>query len=76
MLLGWFTDTFADWPRQDRDDLVRLLSHFADDVTTRLALLVEERTEPPLPSATMALRSPCPAFAVRRRLFGTRGRRR
>ncbi|MEU6479134.1 MarR family transcriptional regulator [Streptomyces sp. NPDC047017] len=36
-LLGWFTDTLADWPRQDRDDLVRLLSRFADDVTTRLA---------------------------------------
>ncbi|MEU1285073.1 MarR family transcriptional regulator [Kitasatospora sp. NPDC005856] len=38
-LLGWFTDALAEWPRQDRDDLVRLLSRFADDVTTRLAAL-------------------------------------
>ncbi|MFF2747306.1 MarR family winged helix-turn-helix transcriptional regulator [Kitasatospora sp. NPDC058048] len=36
-LLGWFTDTLADWPRQDRDDLTRLLARFADDVTARLS---------------------------------------
>ncbi|MFI5770995.1 MarR family winged helix-turn-helix transcriptional regulator [Streptomyces sp. NPDC051658] len=41
-LFGWFTDALADWPRQDRDDLVRLLARFADDVTTRLALLDDE----------------------------------
>ncbi|RGD56822.1 MarR family transcriptional regulator [Kitasatospora xanthocidica] len=41
-LLGWFTDALGDWPRQDRDDLVRLLARFADDVTTRLARLDEE----------------------------------
>ncbi|MFJ7996506.1 MarR family winged helix-turn-helix transcriptional regulator [Streptomyces sp. NPDC096310] len=43
-LLGWFSDALADWPRQDRDDLVRLLARFADDVTTRLALLDDEET--------------------------------
>lgn len=43
-LFGWFTDGLADWPRQDRDDLVRLLARFADDVTTRLARLGDEET--------------------------------
>ncbi|WP_026252453.1 MarR family winged helix-turn-helix transcriptional regulator [Streptomyces sp. PsTaAH-124] len=41
-VLGWFTDTLADWPHKDRDDLVRLLARFADDVTARLALLDDE----------------------------------
>ncbi|MER5887484.1 MarR family transcriptional regulator [Streptomyces sp. NPDC001941] len=40
-LLGWFADALADWPRQDRDDLVRLLARFADDVTTHLSRLDE-----------------------------------
>ncbi|MFF4381699.1 MarR family winged helix-turn-helix transcriptional regulator [Kitasatospora sp. NPDC001547] len=38
-LLGWFGDTLADWPAQDRDDLLRLLARFTDDATARLALL-------------------------------------
>ncbi|MFJ6378392.1 MarR family winged helix-turn-helix transcriptional regulator [Kitasatospora sp. NPDC092039] len=38
-LLGWFGDTLADWPAQDRDDLIRLLARFTDDATARLALL-------------------------------------
>lgn len=37
-LLGWFAEVLADWPQQDRDDLLRLLARFADDVTARLAL--------------------------------------
>ncbi|MEU6530994.1 MarR family winged helix-turn-helix transcriptional regulator [Streptomyces sp. NPDC046928] len=37
-LLGWFAEVLADWPRQDRDDLLRLLARFADDVAARLAL--------------------------------------
>ena len=37
-LLGWFADVLDRWPRQDRDDLLRLLARFADDVTARLAL--------------------------------------
>ncbi|MFI0507469.1 MarR family winged helix-turn-helix transcriptional regulator [Streptomyces albogriseolus] len=37
-LLGWFAEVLAGWPRQDRDDLLRLLARFADDVTARLAL--------------------------------------
>ncbi|MGQ4725110.1 MarR family transcriptional regulator [Streptomyces tunisiensis] len=41
-LLGWFAEVLADWPRQDRDDLLRLLARFADDVTARLALPEEE----------------------------------
>ncbi|MEV5434201.1 MarR family transcriptional regulator [Streptomyces sp. NPDC052701] len=36
-LLGWFAEALADWPQQDRDDLVRLLARLADDVTARLA---------------------------------------
>ncbi|MEU9488953.1 hypothetical protein AB0D83_35855 [Streptomyces decoyicus] len=69
-LLGWFTDALADWPRQDRDDLVRLLSRFADDVTTRVALLDEELSPRfhgrprPVPSV------PCPAAPPRCRPFG------
>ncbi|MEV5182629.1 MarR family winged helix-turn-helix transcriptional regulator [Streptomyces werraensis] len=41
-LLGWFAEVLADWPRQDRDDLLRLLARFADDVAARLALPEEE----------------------------------
>lgn len=41
-LLGWFAEVLADWPRQDREDLLRLLARFADDVTARLALPEEE----------------------------------
>ncbi|MEV5333612.1 MarR family winged helix-turn-helix transcriptional regulator [Streptomyces werraensis] len=41
-LLGWFAEVLADWPRQDRDDLLRLLARFADDVTARLALPEED----------------------------------
>ncbi|MFJ8186655.1 MarR family winged helix-turn-helix transcriptional regulator [Streptomyces sp. NPDC096105] len=37
-LLGWFAEVLADWPRQDRDGLLRLLARFADEVTARLAL--------------------------------------
>ncbi|MGA5078177.1 MarR family winged helix-turn-helix transcriptional regulator [Streptomyces griseoincarnatus] len=44
-LLGWFAEVLADWPRQDRDDLLRLLARFADDVTARLALPEEEEGE-------------------------------
>ncbi|MFE7441024.1 MarR family winged helix-turn-helix transcriptional regulator [Streptomyces chartreusis] len=40
-LLGWFTDALVDWPQQDRDDLARLLTRLADDVTARLAQLDE-----------------------------------
>ncbi|MGX1226545.1 MarR family winged helix-turn-helix transcriptional regulator [Streptomyces ambofaciens] len=36
-LLGWFAEALADWPRQDREDLTRLLTRLADDVTARLA---------------------------------------
>ncbi|MCK8676725.1 MarR family winged helix-turn-helix transcriptional regulator [Streptomyces lichenis] len=36
-VLGWFTDTLAHWPDQDRDDLARLLGRFADEVTARLS---------------------------------------
>ncbi|WP_217168021.1 MarR family winged helix-turn-helix transcriptional regulator [Streptomyces sp. AC512_CC834] len=36
-LLGWFAEALADWPQQDRDDLTRLLTRLADDVTARLA---------------------------------------
>ncbi|KAF4409028.1 MULTISPECIES: MarR family winged helix-turn-helix transcriptional regulator [Streptomyces] len=35
-VLGWFAETLADWPQQDRDDLARLLARLADDVTARL----------------------------------------
>ncbi|MBP0460161.1 MarR family winged helix-turn-helix transcriptional regulator [Streptomyces montanisoli] len=44
-VLGWFAEAIADWPRQDRDDLARLLTRLADDVTTRLARLGEEEGE-------------------------------
>ncbi|MFE2373687.1 MarR family winged helix-turn-helix transcriptional regulator [Streptomyces sp. NPDC059398] len=38
-LIGWFTGAVAHWPEQDRQDLGRLLTRFADEVTERLALL-------------------------------------
>lgn len=41
-LLGWFAEVLADWPRQDREDLLRLLARFADDVAARLAAPEEE----------------------------------
>ncbi|EDY46398.1 MarR family winged helix-turn-helix transcriptional regulator [Streptomyces sp. SPB074] len=41
-LFSWFTDVLADWPEQDRADLTRLLTRFANDVTDRIALLEEE----------------------------------
>ncbi|WP_282086759.1 MarR family winged helix-turn-helix transcriptional regulator [Streptomyces tendae] len=41
-LLGWFAEALADWPRQDREDLTRLLTRLADDVTARLARLDAE----------------------------------
>ncbi|GAA5075019.1 MarR family transcriptional regulator [Streptomyces sp. SID10815] len=41
-ILGWFADAIADWPGQDRDDLARLLTRLADDVTARLARLDDE----------------------------------
>ncbi|GHI92696.1 MULTISPECIES: MarR family winged helix-turn-helix transcriptional regulator [Streptomyces] len=45
-LLGWFAEALADWPRQDRDDLARLLTRLADDVTARLARFdTDEETE-------------------------------
>ncbi|WP_329132021.1 MarR family winged helix-turn-helix transcriptional regulator [Streptomyces sp. NBC_00670] len=44
-LLGWFAGVLADWPAQDRDDLLRLLARFADDVTARLARPEEDDAE-------------------------------
>lgn len=44
-LLGWFAEALADWPQQDRDDLARLLTRLADDVTARLARFDTEETE-------------------------------
>lgn len=41
-LFGWFTDALADWAPRDRDDLARLLTRLADDVTARLARLEDE----------------------------------
>ncbi|MEU5738285.1 MarR family winged helix-turn-helix transcriptional regulator [Streptomyces tendae] len=41
-LLGWFAEALADWPRRDREDLTRLLTRLADDVTARLARLDAE----------------------------------
>lgn len=41
-LLGWFAEALADWPPQDREDLTRLLTRLADDVTARLARLDAE----------------------------------
>ncbi|MBQ0827165.1 MarR family winged helix-turn-helix transcriptional regulator [Streptomyces tagetis] len=40
-ILGWFAETLTDWPRQDRDDLLRLLTRLADDTTARLTRLEE-----------------------------------
>ncbi|MFC8779392.1 hypothetical protein ACFTWR_26425 [Streptomyces nigra] len=45
-LLGWFAEVLADWPRQDRDDLLGLLARFADDVAARLALPEQEEGAP------------------------------
>lgn len=36
-VLGWFQETIAHWPAQDRADLGRLLTKLVDDVTTRLS---------------------------------------
>lgn len=47
-LIGWFTGAVAHWSEQDRADLGRLLTRFADDVTTQLAHLDE--TEDGTPS--------------------------
>ncbi|MEV8117446.1 MarR family transcriptional regulator [Streptomyces xiamenensis] len=44
-VLGWLAEVLADWPRQDRDDLLRLLARFADDVLARLALPEEGEGE-------------------------------
>jgi DNA-binding MarR family transcriptional regulator len=44
-LLGWFADVLGAWPQQDRDDLLRLLARFADDVTARLDLPEGEEGE-------------------------------
>ncbi|CAL9671973.1 MarR family winged helix-turn-helix transcriptional regulator [Streptomyces hyderabadensis] len=41
-LLGWFAEALTDWPRQDREDLTRLLTRLADDVTARLARIDTE----------------------------------
>ncbi|MFD4901088.1 MarR family winged helix-turn-helix transcriptional regulator [Streptomyces sp. NPDC058411] len=41
-LLGWFAEALADWPQQDRDDLARLLTRLADDVTARLDRFEED----------------------------------
>nr|WP_145487721.1 MULTISPECIES: MarR family transcriptional regulator [Streptomyces] len=41
-ILGWFADALTDWAPQDRDDLARLLTRLADDVTARLARLEDE----------------------------------
>ncbi|MEE1799098.1 MULTISPECIES: MarR family transcriptional regulator [unclassified Streptomyces] len=38
-LVGWFTGAVAHWPEQDRQDLGRLLSRLADDVTAHLSTL-------------------------------------
>lgn len=41
-VLGWFAGVLADWPDQDREDLIRLLTRLTDDVTARLARLEED----------------------------------
>ncbi|MET8555830.1 MarR family winged helix-turn-helix transcriptional regulator [Streptomyces sp. NPDC004959] len=38
-LFSWFTDVLADWPEEDRDELTRLLSRLASDVSDRIARL-------------------------------------
>ncbi|WP_329458022.1 hypothetical protein [Streptomyces sp. NBC_01497] len=38
-LIGWFTEAVAHWSDRDRDDLGRLLTRFADDVTAHLGHL-------------------------------------
>ncbi|WP_433894313.1 MarR family winged helix-turn-helix transcriptional regulator [Streptomyces sp. CA-111067] len=37
----WFAEVLADWPEQDRLDLVRLLGRLTDDVTAHLETLDE-----------------------------------
>ncbi|MFB7653244.1 MULTISPECIES: MarR family winged helix-turn-helix transcriptional regulator [unclassified Streptomyces] len=44
-LLSWFAEALADWPRQDREDLTRLLTRLVDDVTARLARFDAEEGE-------------------------------
>ncbi|WP_328321172.1 MarR family winged helix-turn-helix transcriptional regulator [Streptomyces sp. NBC_00388] len=46
-LIGWFTGVVAHWPEQDRDDLGRLLTRLADDVTAQLAHLDDDTAAPP-----------------------------
>ncbi|MCZ9339663.1 MarR family transcriptional regulator, partial [Streptomyces sp. TRM76130] len=42
-LVGWFTESIAHWPEQDRADLGRLLRRLAVDATGRLAALDSEQ---------------------------------
>ncbi|MEV4895233.1 MarR family transcriptional regulator [Nonomuraea sp. NPDC055795] len=48
-LIGWFADAIAHWPEQDRADLGRLLTRFADDVTAHLSAVTDpaERSAAP-----------------------------
>jgi DNA-binding MarR family transcriptional regulator len=48
VLLGWLSDALAGWPRQDRQDLVRLLGRLLDDVHDRVAAAAGGEPEPPL----------------------------